>query len=192
MTVTRSCTFFQRRQRSTNPVCEVRAHRGERCFSDAADFRSEPEPTKIPGPADERPFKAAWVPHTSSPNSRYPLTHSQWLQDLLPALSAKPPGNWLLLLPRSAPLSLPFALASQLPPRPLSPPTSSRPVVSRQLTLPAPRRPSTVILSPALSPCTQKLTIKQSVPTGPRRSFLCVNHATMALKLVSVESRADN
>jgi hypothetical protein len=41
-------------------------------------------------------------------------------------------------------------------------------------------------------PFAQKLTTIQSVPTGPRRSFLCVNLASMALKLVSVGSPADN
>jgi hypothetical protein len=62
--------------------------------------------------------------------SRYPHTlfaHSQWPQDKLPVLSATPPGNWLPLLPRSAPLSRPSTLLRVLPPRPPSLPNSSRP-----------------------------------------------------------------
>lgn len=90
-------------------------------------------------------FKADCFPHTSLLRSRYPSTHSQWLQDLYPVLSARLPGNWLLLPHRSAPLSLLCALASPLLPRRLLPHSSSRPVVSRQSTLLAPRRLFTVI-----------------------------------------------
>jgi hypothetical protein len=74
MTVTRNCTFFQRRQRSTNPVGEVGAHRGGRRFSDAADFRSEPVPTKIPGPADERHLKLLGSP-TQAPRIQDTPSH---------------------------------------------------------------------------------------------------------------------
>lgn len=74
-------------------------------------------------------------------------THSQWPQDPLPELSVSPSGNWLPQQSRDALLSLPstlFELVLQLPPRLLSPLNSSKPVVSRPLTLPEPRRPSTV------------------------------------------------
>lgn len=77
---------------------------------------------------------------------RYPLTHSQWHQDLSLVLPARLRANWPLLR-RNAPLSLLsalLALASQLPPRLLSPPSSSRREASRPSTLLAPRRPSMV------------------------------------------------
>jgi hypothetical protein len=147
MTVTRDCTFFQRRQRSKCTGGEVRARRGGQLVSDRADFRNELVPTEIRGLSDERHLKLLAPPH-KFPRSKIPLTHSQWLQDLLPALCAKLPDNWLLLLPRSAPLSLLFVPVLPLPPRSPSPPASSRSVVSRPLTSLAPRRSSTVILNP--------------------------------------------
>lgn len=91
------------------------------------------------------------IPHTSLIKipSHTLFAHSQWPQDKLPVLSATLPGNWLPLLPRSAPLSRPSTpLRAHLPPRLLSPPSSSRPVASRPLTLLAPRRPSTVSSAP--------------------------------------------
>ena len=112
-----------------------------------------------PGPGVGWSLDKKWTPHSqTSPiksqqspvllSSRYPHTlfvHSQWPQDKLPVLSATPPGNWLPLLPRSAPSSQPSTLLpAQLPQRLPSPPSSSRPVALRPLTSLAPRRLSMV------------------------------------------------
>jgi hypothetical protein len=123
-------------------------------------------------PSRRTPFKATYFPHTSFLRSRYPFTHSQWLQDLYPALFAKLPGNWLLLLHRSAPLSLLCALASPLLPRRLSHPSSSRPVESRQLTLPVPRRPSTVIFHRAWKAIEQKADQQTERADWPKEKLL--------------------
>lgn len=119
-------------------------------------------------------LKSIIIPQTCP--SRYPSRPpTQWPQDKQPVLSASPPGNWLPLLPRSAPLSRPSALpalASQLPPRPLSRLASSRRAASRQLTLPAPRRPSTVSLGAIGCVDERELTVTAERADWPKEKLL--------------------
>ena len=119
------------------------------------------------------------------------FAHSQWPQDKLPVLSATPPGNWLPLLPRSAPLSRPSTLPPALLPVLLSPPSSSRPVASRPSTSLAPRRPSTVGIEP-LSQLQLDLTRVIERADWPKEKLLVSLPRLNGINLVSMASRADN
>jgi hypothetical protein len=190
MTVTRDCTFFQRRQRSKCTGGEVRARRGGKLVSDRR-FSQRAGAHQNSRPLRRTPFKAACsptqvpsiqdTPHTFTMASR-PVTRAlrQTARQLVAAPAQK--RTFVSALRAGATAAPKAAVTSHF--------QQKRGV--KTIDFAGTKEEVYGKFESKTLTSAQVLTTKQSVPTGPRRSFLCVTLASMASKLISIAFRADN